>query len=79
MKRGDLVKITLQDFIKDPEMASEVVIGTVISVSPEKPQVGLSYQPGPVYNIKILTTDGAVWKSWVDQRDIVEVIEEHIE
>lgn len=66
MKEGDLVKIRLQ-FKEDD------VVGTVLSIKPTQPHVTKPTQPGPVYEIKILTDKG-IWESWIDQRDYAEVL-----
>lgn len=79
MKPGDLVKITLQGFInrKNPDIKS--VIGTIIDMSPIMPHIEPHppLEPGPVYELKILTIQGIIWELLVDQRDKIEIINEN--
>lgn len=72
---GDLVKVTLRDFIKSEP---HVIVGAVLDVNPSLPQIHAEPQmePGPIYEIRLLTTSGEIWESWVDQQDEVEVLEE---
>lgn len=69
------MKITLRDFMRSNP---QILIGTVLEtghgmphITPDSPS-----EPGPIYEIKILTTSGEIWESWVDQRDEIEVLEE---
>lgn len=73
MKPGDLVKITLQNGSKN---SPEIIVGTIVSIAPRMPHLEPDppIQPGPVFDVKILVSDGTVWSSWVDQRDFIEVI-----
>lgn len=72
---GDLVKITLRDFMRSNP---QILIGTVLETNLSKPHITPESpsEPGPIYEIKILTTSGEIWESWVDQRDEIEVLEE---
>ena len=56
----------------------QILIGTVLETSLGKPHItpDSPSEPGPIYEIKILTTSGEIWESWVDQRDEIEVLEE---
>ena len=70
---GDLVKITLRDFMKsDPQ----IIIGTVLDACPGRPHITPESpsEPGPIYEIKVLTTSGEIWESWIDQRDEIEIL-----
>ena len=72
---GDLVKVTLKDFMRsDPQ----VIIGTVLETSPGRPHITPESpsEPGPIYEIKLLPTSGEIWESWIDQRDDLEILEE---
>lgn len=66
MKEGDLVKIRLQ-------FREEDVVGTVLSIKLTQPLIAKPTQPGPVYEVRILTNKG-IWESWIDQRDYTEVL-----
>lgn len=70
MKVGDLVKIKLQF----SSTSANEVIGTILSVKPAQPHICQALQPGPVYEIKILQSDGKIWESWIDQRDYAEIL-----
>lgn len=72
MKTGDLVKIKLQ-FKSQPQ----VIIGTVLSIEHNSSHVTKPLQPGPVYQVKILTNEGSIWESWIDQRDYAEILLSH--
>jgi len=78
MKTGDFVKILPQEFAHRADAASKTVIGTIISISPMMPHLEpySPLQPGPIYNVQILTTEGKMWTSCIDQRDSIEVIKE---
>jgi hypothetical protein len=56
----------------------QILIGTVLETNLSKPHITPESpsEPGPIYEIKILTTSGEIWESWVDQRDEIEVLEE---
>lgn len=75
VKKGDFVKVTLIDRVKK---APQVLIGTILHVKPSLPHISSDppLQPGPVYELKLLTTSGEIWDSWIDMRDDVEIIQE---
>jgi len=56
----------------------QILIGTVLETNLSKPHITPESpsEPGPIYEIKILTTSGEIWESWVDQRDELEILEE---
>lgn len=74
MKPGDFVRITLNDYIKDPDEPPQVITGTLLHVRLETPLVLASIEPGPVHEVKVLTVEGEIWESWIDQRDSAEVL-----
>lgn len=69
---GDLVKVTLNDFDGLPQ---RIIIGLVLEVKPGF-NVGLSKVLSGKNNreIKLITISGDIWRSWIDKRDIVEII-----
>lgn len=72
MTPGDLVQITLHGVCKDK------IAGVILEVSPAVPHIPSPsdpmQRPGPIFNLKILKTDGEIWDSWIDQYDTVEVL-----
>jgi len=72
VKAGDLVRIKLQFKCQPQE-----VVGTVLSIKPNSSHVAKPLQPGPVYEVKILTSEGSIWESWIDQRDQAEILQDH--
>jgi len=72
-KPGDLIKITLKDFMR---VSPQVLIGIVVETKLSLPHLSSDVleSPGPIYEIKILTTSGEIWESWVDQRDEIEIL-----
>ena len=69
---GDFVKITLNDFDGLPQ---RIIIGLDLEVNPGF-NVGLSKLLRAKYNreIKLITISGDIWRSWVDVRDVIEII-----
>lgn len=69
---GDLVKVTLNDFDGLPQ---RIIVGLVLEVKPGF-SIGLSKLPSPLGHreIKLITISGDIWRSWVDKRDIIEII-----
>lgn len=70
---GDLIKVTLNDFTGLPQ---RIIVGLVLKVTPgfDVDLVPKSQWSRSPKEIKLITTSGNIWCSWVDDRDEIEII-----
>jgi len=68
---GDIVKITMGTIFSSSEVS-----GIVVSISPVMPHLEphTPFQPGPIYDVKLLTSEGMIWSSMIDQTDKIEIL-----